>query len=272
MVRTALAFLMLPGVILAQDNRIPSPGSGAPIGATPGGVPVLPVANNPQAEFAKLPQDLQTHLLAWEKRTTGLQTMYVDAERDVTRTLENKVTKFKGSIRCMKPNLAYLRMDNIAKKEDFEAYICDGKSVFVYMGLEKTVMQHPIPPGGKGNVGDNLLLEFMSGAMTAADVAARFALKLLKEDQHYVYLQVMPQLDKDKREFDSLILVLYGAKVQGLEYLPAKVQMKLNNGQVVDEWTFMRPMANPAGIRATDFAYVAPPKDWQVKTADPKRP
>lgn len=269
MIRVALTLALFAGAAAAQEPRLPSPGSGAPAGATPGGVPVLPVANAREA-FDKLPQDLQGHLTAWEKKTSGLQTLYVAVEREVTRKLENKVTKYTGSIRCMKPNLAYLRIDNAAKKDDFEAFICDGKSVFAYVGAEKTVTQHTIPPGGKGGVGDNLLLEFMSGAMTAADVASRFTLKLVKEDQYYVYIEVTPTQDKDKREFDSLILVLYGAKVAGMEYLPAKVQMKLNNGQAVDDWTFKTPIANPTNIKATDFAYVAPPKDWQVKPADPK--
>jgi len=261
MVRTMLLLALTAGAAMAQ-TAIPSPGSGQP-------VPALPVSN-PQAEFAKLAPALQAHLLAWEKKTSGLNSLYTECEREKTNLLTKKSQKYTGSIRCMKPNLAYLRLDNALKKDDFEAYICDGKSVYNYVGSDKIVRQHLIPPGGKGNVGDNLLLEFMSGGMSAIDVAARFKMKLLKEDQHYIYMEVLPVFDKDLQEFNSLILVLYNGAVKGMEYLPAKVQMKMGNGQDIEEWTFKQPLANPQGIKPADFAYVAPPKDWQVKPADPK--
>ncbi|CAN5588338.1 hypothetical protein BH11PLA2_BH11PLA2_42820 [soil metagenome] len=265
----ALSLVLISGTF-AFGQGIPSPGSGQPTTAQPGGVPAIPTANvvTPQQAFAKLPADLQGHLLAWEKKTQALQTMYTECEREVKNTLTQKTASYKGAIRCMKPNLAYLRIDNTTKKEDFAAYICDGKFVYEYSGLDKTVTNHPIPPGGKGNVGDNLLLEFMSGAMTAADVAARFQLKLIKVDAHYVYIDVAPQLAKDQQEFESLILVLYSDQVKGMEYLPAKVRMSKNKNQEVEDWTFKQPMANPQGIKAADFAYINPPKDWAVKKAE----
>lgn len=254
----------------AWAQNVPSPGSGQPPTAQPGGVPALPVANvpNPQQAFAKLPPALQNHLLEWEKRTKSLETLYTECEREVTNTLAKRTAKYTGAIRCMKPNLAYLRIDNAAKKEDFAAYICDGKSVFEYSGLDKTVRQHLIPAGN--GAGDNLLLDFMSGKLTAVDIAGRFELKLLKEDQHYIYIEALPTHPRDKQEFDTLIYVLFGPQVKGLEYLPAKVRTTRNNGQEIEEWTFKKPMANPQGIRKEDFVYIAPPKDWQVKPADPK--
>lgn len=270
MFRTLLGtgLALIGGVAAAQTQAIPAPGSGQP---QPGGVPVVPVVN-PQEAFARLPAKLQQHLLAWEKKTQGMQSFYVECDRVLTKDdLAKKVTRnYTGFIRCMKPNLAYLKIDNVNKKDDFEAYICDGQLIHVYEGADKVVKQFPIPPGGKGNVGDNLLLEFMSGAMSAADTAARFQLSLIKEDQHYVYIQVLPTLKKDVEEFDSLILVLFGPSVQGMDYLPAKVQIKINNNQVIDEWTFKKPMVNPQGIKEADFRFVQPPRDWQIQPPAPK--
>lgn len=265
----SLAALWLGQAAWAQETRIPSPGSGQPAGAVPGGVPVIPV-NNPKEAFAKLPADLQKHLLAWEKRTVALQTLYTTCEREVKNAVTQKTATYSGAIRCMKPNLAYLRIDNAVKKDDFAAYICDGKNVYEYSGADKTMKQHPIPAGGKGNVGDNLLLEFMSGAMTAADIAQRFQLKLIQEDKNYVYLDVKPTIAKDQQEFDSLVLVLFNAGVNGWDYLPAKVRMTRNNNQEIEEWTFKQPMPNAAGIKKEDFKYVEPPKDWQKKQPDPQ--
>jgi TIGR03009 family protein len=279
MMRAAAVSVLFSGFALAQG--IPSPGSGQPATAQPGGVPVapggvpaMPVAapKNPAQALAALPASLQAHLAAWEKRTAAMETLYTDCEREVKNTLTHKTSSFKGAIRCMKPNLAYLRIDNVQKKEDFQAYICDGRFVYWYNGTDKKMASRPIPPGGKNNVGDNLLLEFMSGAMTAADVAARFQLSLLKEDKHYIYISVVPQQAKDLQEFDSMILVLYSAEVKGVDYLPAKVQMKHQNGQEVEEWTFKQPMINPQGIKPADFAYIKPPTDWTIeKDVAPKK-
>jgi TIGR03009 family protein len=266
MTRTVAAMLLTGSLAIAQG--IPSPGSGQPATAQPGGVPAMPVAAvpiTPTQALAKLPENLQNHLKEWEKRTSIMQTLYTECEREVKNTLTQKSSQYKGAIRCMKPNLAYLRIDNLAKKEDFQAYICDGRFVYAYQGIDKKMMTRAIPPGGKNNVGDNLLLEFMSGVMTAGDVALRFQLALLKEDQHYVYIQVVPTLKKDQQEFESMILVLFSGNVKGVEYLPAKVQMKNQNGQEVEEWTFKQPLINPAGIKAADFVYIKPPSDWKIE-------
>jgi hypothetical protein len=60
--------------------------------------------------------------------------------------------------------------------------------------------------------------------------------------------------------------------VKGVEYLPAKVQMKRDKGQEVEEWTFKQPLVNPNGIKASDFAYMPPPKDWQIeKEVQPRK-
>src|SRR6266702_3326538 len=52
---------------------------------------------------------------------------------------------YTGSILCMKPNLARLRLDYATDPRDFEAFICNGKSVYAYNGLQKTITEHKLP-------------------------------------------------------------------------------------------------------------------------------
>ena len=58
--------------------------------------------------------------------------------------------------------------------------------------------------------------------MKAKQLKDRFELKLVKEDEHYVYIDIKPILAKDKQEFQQLRLALYGPgpKTGELAYLP----------------------------------------------------
>lgn len=275
---TFVALLMLTPVVLAQTSnpaplpgspanpRVPTPGSGNTPGVNPGGVPITLAADS--APATALDPRLEAHLRAWEARARSTQNLYIECERVAKQVLLRKERVATGSIICMKPNLARMRMDFKDKPGEYEAYICDGSSVFQYDGAEKTMTPHKIPPGGQGGVGDNLLLEFMSGTMTADDVKRRFDLRLVKEEEYYVHLEVLPRLPKDKQEFEKLLLVLYGPKTvaQKLDYLPAVVVMTKDNGQTVEQWTFKKVMSNVDGVKKEDFAYIPPPKDWTIKT------
>ncbi len=253
--------LILGGVSVAQP---PVPVQRPPLNAG-----AVPVAGAPAAVPAAAPVSpaLEAHLKAWETRSAGVQTMYTECEMVRKDLVRRRELNYTGSIACMKPSLARMRMDNKATKGDYLAYICDGSYVYEYSGLDKTVTQIRIPPGGKGGVGDNLLIEFMSGNLTAADVKARFEVSLAKEEEFYVHLQIVPRFAKDKQDFDSMLLVLFGPGAREMAYLPAIVVMKKNNGQEIEQWTFKKPIANAQGIKREDFQYVKPAADWQIKAA-----
>lgn len=108
--------------------------------------------------------------------------------------------------------------------------------------------------------------------MTADDVKSRFDIKLVKEEEFYVHLQIGPKQERDKQEFESMLLVLFSEKAKDMAYLPAVVVMQKNNAQELDQWTFKKPMSNVQGIKQADFSYQPPPKDWQVKQAGAATP
>jgi TIGR03009 family protein len=211
------------------------------------------------------------HLQGWEKATKGAANFYTECSLKRTNLALKKETEYTGSIMCLKPNLARMRIDRKpapgAKPDpnDYTAYICTGQAVYEYDGTAKQVTEIPLRNGG---VGDNLLLEFMSGNLTAAQAVQRFAIKTLKpEDQHYIYLDIRPLTPKDKGEFESMILVLFRPTVTGMEYLPRTVVIRKPNGQEEEVWDFPRPAVNVKGIDKAVFQFVPPPKDWKFQKA-----
>jgi len=244
---------------------------------TPAGGPapvnLAPVAQPPAPPAAGLPAApspaLLSHLAAWEARHKQVQNLYTDCEMVKKDKIHRKERAYNGVVMCMKPNLAWLKIEDKTNKNDYMAYICNGTSVFEYNAKDKLVVEHRIPKANPNSVGDNLLIEFMSGSMTAADVMKRFDLTLVKEEEYYVHIEVKPRLARDLQEFESLLLVLHGPKTAnlGLDYLPKVVVMRGNNGQNEEQWTFAKPMANVRNLTPANFQYVKPPADWQVKPA-----
>ena len=86
---------------------------------------------------------LDACLVAWEKRATSTNNLRVEIALTRTDAVFKKTATFTGVILFMKPNFAVLRLDNAADptKTDYEAYICDGKTVYFYHGATKTVTE-----------------------------------------------------------------------------------------------------------------------------------
>jgi TIGR03009 family protein len=249
--------------------HLPVPGSGAPAGAGPGGVPQPAAA--PPADPA-----LMAHLTAWERVMQAATNFYC---KDVTLVRKNLALKreaaYTGEIMCLKPNMARMRIekkpapDQRPDPNDYTAYICTGKEVYEYDGMAKVVTEYKLHNGG---VGDNLLLEFMSGALKADDVVQRFDLKLVKQDANYLYLEIKPRLPRDKTEFDAMILVLFQPNLPNLErlaYLPRTVVIRKGNGQEEETWGFPNPAVSVPGISVDHFKFVPVPKEhgWKMQQA-----
>ena len=202
-----------------------------------------------QAEAAPPPltpeQILERHLMNWQTRMSDITSYSTQCTHTQTEVTYSKETKFTGQIICMKPNLAWMRLDRIQPAPrpgetpppaPFTAYICNGKSVYEYSSEAKLVNEYPLTDGG---VGDNLLLEFMSGSLTAEEVMQRFDMKHLKpNDPHYLYIELKPRLPKDKAEFSSMVLVLYNHLQKDMMYLPRTVVITGKNGQTKEEFNF----------------------------------
>ena len=85
-------------------------------------------------------------------------------------------------------------------------------------------------------------------------------MKLFKEDEYYIYLDIKPMLGKDKQEFQQLRLALYGPKTQ-FAYLPAQVYMVKPNGETeqwkLDQTEDQHPEDRPAKSSSTRMCRVS---------------
>jgi TIGR03009 family protein len=215
--------------------------------------------------LAKLPDDLRAHLIAWEKRSQKVQTFSTDFERDITNRASQKTAKYTGSFRCMKPNLAYIRIDSTDKKDDYSTYIINEKKMFEYSGSDKTVTEHERKSFWSTCVRESIAFKIVNGSITAAEFALDYDLKLLKEDQFYVYIEANPILNRWQMENDKLICVFFKDNGNDMAYLLAKLRMTRNNDQEIEEWTLKQPMVNPKGIKESDFKFVEPPEGWKTR-------
>jgi len=131
------------------------PGAQPPAGTATGRVPTPGADQGTATPVALQPPDpkVVAHFKAWEAKMAGLENLYTTCEVTREEILLRKKKQYTGSVVVMKPNLARMRIVAANDPNDYEAYLCDGKSVFVYEGLRKVLTQHVIPAGAAGPAG-----------------------------------------------------------------------------------------------------------------------
>lgn len=231
--------------------------------AQPPAVPGQPLP--PAAPPAADPK-LDGHLAAWEKKMGGVSNFRTEIALTRTEDTFKKKSNYSGVVLCMKPNFAILRLENAndPKKLDYEAYQCDGKDLYVFDGLKKTVTRVKL----QQNQGvDNVMLDFLGG-MKAKDVKARFDIKLFQEDANYVYLDLKPIQPSDQREFKQMRMALYkdAPATAKWAYLPAQVFLLKPNGDS-EEWKFSNTQLDIAGVEGKLFAFKGAPQGFDLKDA-----
>jgi TIGR03009 family protein len=244
-------------------------------GTAPGSVPNQPAQSQPAP--AQLPQSLVNHLNAWEAKQKQVNSLRADCELVRSDKIRRREKVYAGTVMYMKPNLAWLKIAAKGDPADATGYLCNGTSVYEYDAGRKSVTEHKIPAAParsledkvKGYVPeamtDNLFLHFLSGSMTAAGLMKRFDLRLVKEEEYYIHIELKPRLDKDRQEFDSVTLVLYGPKAAayGWDYLPKVVIIPGSSGQSEDRWTLDKMQPNAKEVAAESFRF-SRPDGWQL--------
>ncbi|HET6573929.1 MAG TPA: TIGR03009 domain-containing protein [Fimbriiglobus sp.] len=276
MTRAGLTVAAVLVAVPALAQAPPAAPGGAPIATSQPGGAHLP-APGAAAPAPQPAPELLAHLTGWEKVMQAASSFYCNG---VTKVHKNRITRKEtievGEIMCLKPNMARMRMEakpapgQKADPNAYMAYICTGQEVYEYDGNAKVITVYKLANGG---VGDNLILEFISGSLKAADVVKRFDLKLLKQDDNYVYLEIKPRLPRDQAEFESMILVLFKPNLPQfphLAYLPRTVEMRKRDQ--VETWDFPQPTVVAKGITREHFKFVPVPKELGWKTQHAQQP
>ena len=173
--------------------------------------PATPPAAAPADDKA-----LDGYLQKWEgamKDVTSLGAQLVRIDKD--RTF-NTVQKLAGEAYYMKAgtgptalNLALLemRLEGRDKKEIKEKFICTGTYIYQFLPDQKEIRYYEMPKPKPGQVAEDNLLSLLFG-MKADDAKRRYSLKMAKEDQHYIYVDIAPRSAADKADFQRARLVL----------------------------------------------------------------
>lgn len=253
-------------------------------------VPAQPMMPPPPPVTAEKPTDpvLEGHLLAWEKKVAEVRNVHTKITLKRIDPVFKKNADYTGSLLCMKPRYVILRLDkaNDPAKADYEAYIYDGKSLYVYEGTRKTITaikapDAPAPESPKSPLAlltqklerflwpsNNPVLALLTEP-TAKDITERYDVKLFKTDEHYIYLDIKPLRSTDQREFKQLRLALYGPgePTAGLAYLPAQLYVLRPNGDS-EIWKFSDTRVDVPNVNADVFKFnKSIPKGWTFESA-----
>lgn len=243
-----------------QTKPQTQPGAVQPAG---GQLPTTPPAVK-AAPPAPTPPDAKTtaHLDGWEAAMKKVETYFAAATMTQAEPALKREVKFDVSVWLMTPNMARMDMAKPAapSKEanpPDKMVISTGKTIYEYDGTRKVRTSAALGPNGAGN---NLLLDLMSGP-SAKSLAGRFTITTGKEDENFVFLDIKPVFAWDKEEFDTLTVVLCGAKFKERAYIPRMVILKREGS--TETWDFPDPKVNPKGITAATFNPVDVPKGWK---------
>jgi TIGR03009 family protein len=233
------------------------PAKTQPLQTQPVQVPQTPpaaAALPPQPALDPAHNPLDAFLINWEASMKKVDSLLAE---NCSRTEDNKtfqvVKVYVGKAEYVKPNLAMLEMYQKNKPEEFEKFVLTGTTLYVYKPQQKEIQSQELPASG-----DNFL-SFLFG-MKAEDAKRRYDLKLAKDDQWYVYIDIGPRLDQDKADFRRARMVLNKDN-----FMVRQLWFEQANSDTVT-WDFPKITVG-ARLNPTDFAKPTPPQGWKLVPA-----
>jgi TIGR03009 family protein len=211
---------------------------------------------------AAAPNKLDEYLRRWEQEMGKIETLAAQLNRiDKDKTFE-RTTKLTGYAQYMKvgkgataQNLALLEMRPEGKTEMAEKVICTGTYLYSFLPAQKEIKVYDITPQ-PGQVADSNFLSFLLG-MKADEAQRRYDLKLAKEDQFYIYVDIAPRLPNDKNEFQRARIVLNKDS-----FLPRQLWFESPNNSEVT-WDIPRVQTGVA-IKREVFDKPQTPQGWKM--------
>lgn len=253
--RLALAGLFLSTSLYGQAPTMP-PGPAAAPPAQP-----APAAAPNAAR-------LDTLLQKWEQEMKNVQVLSAELTRTTLDKTYGKADTYSGTAKYMKPNLAALEMLKKDNAQAFEKYLCTGQYLYEYAVATKQIRVHELPKPVNGNVSDDNFLSFLFG-MKAEEAKKRYDLRLVKEDQWYIYIEVLPKQAADKADFQKARLIL-----NVNSFLPRQVWFEQPNGNEIT-WDIPKlTTGTDAKVQRSDFEPPrTAPQGWtMVKAAKAEAP
>jgi len=201
---------------------------------------------------------LWQHLVNWETVMKDATNFYCVG----TKTQETLVGAYKGKrgykteIMCQMPSKARMSVTRVAEPgekpdpDDYAAYIATKSLILEYDGNDKRLIETRLPPGSYKGM---LLLDFLSGAITAKAATERFDIKYLGEDANHLHIELKPRTAEDLADFEKMTVILFRNMPGQPAYLPRQVVISKSKGQVQELWDFPKPAINVSGVKESYF-------------------
>jgi TIGR03009 family protein len=208
---------------------------------------------------------LDKHLASWEAAMVKAQQLTAEIALIEKDTTFNKSQKYVGYAQYLKTgsgktalNLARMKLWPAGKTEaDFrQQFICTGTFLYKFEPDVKEIRAYELPTPKPGQVAEDNLLSFMFG-MKAEDAKKRYDLKLYKEDEFYVYIDVLPRDNADKADFKRARIVLYKAN-----YLPRQLWLEQVNATEMT-WDIPR-IDDKTKVERSLFDVPRTPAGWKM--------
>jgi TIGR03009 family protein len=209
-----------------------------------------------QAAPAPAPK-LDGYLNQWEQKMGLVESLVGDCIRTEKSKTFGSTKVYEGKATFLRPNFAILDLHNKQKPDQFEKYICTGTYLYEFSQMNKTIRVHEMQVKGAGGNDENFL-SFLFG-MKADEAKKRYDLKLAKEDQYYIYVDITPRNEADKVDFQRAQLVL----IKG-SFLPRRLWFEQPNGDEVT-WDLPKTEQNDRRINKTMFVAPQPPPGWTLE-------
>lgn len=241
----------------APATPVAAPQPGQP-GVVPGGRPPVAMMVGPMlpAWADKLPpahqEYLQKLLVYWEFKSKQVNKFRCDFERwefDLQfgpkgeRNEPIAATYATGTLKYERPDKGSFKVEQLgfytppkqpggqatydARPNEFgDHWVCDGKSVFEYLPVQKILREAQLPPEMQGRAIANGPLPFMFGA-EAEMLQRRYAMRVItpKEAKNEYWIEAWPRTRTDAENF-RFVEVIISAE----DYLPEAMQMHHPNG------------------------------------------
>ncbi|MFN4259993.1 MAG: TIGR03009 domain-containing protein [Gemmataceae bacterium] len=195
-------------------------------------------------------------LQRWEQEMKGVQTLVAQCQRFEKDKINGTEEVYVGTARFLRPNLAVLDMQKQNNPNVYEKFVCNGNLLYEYRPLQKVVRIHELPTPREGQQFDDSFLGLLFG-MNAEEAKRRYDLRLVKEDQWYVYVEIFPRFAADKVDFQKARLVL-----NQNTFLPRELWFEQPNGNEV-KWD-MPKIQSGVRLEAREFTPPGTPPGWNV--------
>lgn len=206
---------------------------------------------------------LDRHLVRWEQEMQKIQTLAAILNLTEKDKTFDTTQKYSGFAQYMKAgtganalNMAMLELRSEGKTEISHKFICSGTFLYQFLPAQKEVRAYELPTPKAGQVAEDNFLSFLFG-MKAEEAKRRYDLKLAKEDQYYVYIDIAPRFPKDKADFQRARIVLNRDT-----FLPRQLWFEQPNGSEV-LWDIPR-IQSGANVNRADFNAPNLPPGWKM--------